>query len=149
MAAPKAMRLTQARRLSSLARFGLVARGFFYLMLVYLVAQLAATGGGSGNGTGGGGSGSGSGKQANAHGALTTIASHPGGLAAIAATALGFFAFGTARMWGAIRDEPLPGCVRPHDLRRLFVSRGKVSDRDQRQVTRHSNSADSLTRGEK
>jgi len=86
--------------LSSLARFGLVARGFFYLMLVYLVAQLAATGGGSGNGTG-----SGSGKQANAHGALTTIAAHPGGLAAIAATAFGFFAFGIAREWGAIRDE--------------------------------------------
>lgn len=91
--------------LSTLARIGLLARGLFYLMLVYLVARLAAAGGSAGgNDSSGGGA-----KQANAHGALTTVASHPGGLAAIAATALGFFAFGVARMWGAVRDEhPTP-----------------------------------------
>jgi hypothetical protein len=74
---------------SWLARTGLVARSVFYCMLVYLVSQLAAGGG----------------KQANAHGALTTIASHPGGLAALAVTAAGFLAFGLARIWGALRDN--------------------------------------------
>jgi hypothetical protein len=74
---------------SWLARTGLVARSVFYCMLVYLVVQLAAGGG----------------KQANAHGALTTVASHPGGLAALGATATGFLAFGITRIWGAIRDE--------------------------------------------
>ncbi len=78
-----------ARALGKLARVGLLARSVFYCMLVYLVAQLAAGGG----------------KQANANGALTTIASGPGGLAAITATAAGFLAFGVARVWGAIRDD--------------------------------------------
>jgi hypothetical protein len=79
------------RAAAVLARGGLVARSVFYCMLVYLVAQLAADGGG--------------GKQANAHGALSTIAGHPGGLAAIAATAVGFLGFGVARIWGSIRDD--------------------------------------------
>lgn len=79
------------RTAGSLARFGLLARSIFYCMLVYLVVQLAANGGG--------------GKQANAHGALTTISSKPGGLAAIAATAAGFLAFGVVRIWGAWRDD--------------------------------------------
>jgi hypothetical protein len=79
------------RAAAAAARVGLVARSIFYCMLVYLVAQLALDGG--------------AGKQANAHGALATIARHPGGLAAIAATAAGFLAFGVTRIWGAIRDD--------------------------------------------
>lgn len=78
--------------LTTLARVGLLARSIFYCMLVYLVAQLAAGGG----------------KQANANGALSTIADQPGGLAAIAATAAGFLAFGVSRIWGAIRDHDEP-----------------------------------------
>jgi hypothetical protein len=76
------------RTTGGLARFGLLGRSVFYGMLVYLVAQLAAGGG--------------SGKQANAHGAMTTISSKPGGLAAIAATAAGFLAFGLVRIWGGL-----------------------------------------------
>ncbi len=79
----------EKRTLGWAARVGLVARGVFYCMLVYLVAELAAGGG----------------KQANANGALTTIASKPGGLAAIAVTAAGFLAFGVARIIGAVRDQ--------------------------------------------
>jgi hypothetical protein len=75
--------------LSTLARVGLLARSVFYCMLVYPVAQLAAGGG----------------KQANANGALSTIAAKPGGLAAIAATAAGFCSFGATRIWGSIRDR--------------------------------------------
>ncbi len=75
--------------LSGFARVGLLARSVFYCMLVYLVAQLALGGG----------------KQANANGALTTISAKPGGLAAIAATAAGFLAFGASRIWGAVRDD--------------------------------------------
>ncbi|HEX7107162.1 MAG TPA: DUF1206 domain-containing protein [Acidothermaceae bacterium] len=80
------------RTLSTLARVGLFARGAFYCVLVYLVAQLAGGGG----------------KQANANGALSTIAATPGGLVAIAATAAGFLAFGATRIWGAIRDRQHP-----------------------------------------
>jgi hypothetical protein len=79
----------EKRTLGRAARVGLLARSVFYCMLVYLVAQLAAGGG----------------KQANANGALTTIASTPGGLAAIAVTAAGFLAFGVARVLGAVRDD--------------------------------------------
>jgi hypothetical protein len=84
----------QGRRTAiAAARVGLVARSVFYCMLVYLVAQLALDGGGGG------------GNQANAHGALATIAGQPGGLAAIAATAAGFMAFGITRVWAAVRDD--------------------------------------------
>jgi uncharacterized protein DUF1206 len=79
----------EKRTLSLAARVGLLARSVFYCMLVYLVVQLAAGGG----------------KQANANGALSTIAGKPGGLAAIAATAAGFLAFGATRIWSAIRDR--------------------------------------------
>jgi hypothetical protein len=79
----------EKRTLGIAARVGLLARSVFYCMLVYLVAQLAAGGG----------------KQANANGALSTIAGKPGGLAAIAATAAGFLAFGATRIWSAIRDR--------------------------------------------
>jgi hypothetical protein len=79
----------ERRTLGWAARVGLLARSVFYCMLVYLVAELAAGGG----------------KQAIANGALTTIASMPGGLAAIAATAAGFLGFGTARILSAVRDE--------------------------------------------
>lgn len=81
----------RTRAAAAAARVGLVARSVFYCMLVDLVAQVALDGG--------------RGKQANAHGALATVARHPGGLAAIAVTAAGFLAFGLTRIWGAIRDD--------------------------------------------
>jgi Domain of Unknown Function (DUF1206) len=82
----------QGRRAATVAaRVGLAARSLFYCMLVYLVAQLALDAGG--------------GRQANAHGALSTIARQPGGLAAIATTAAGFLAFGVTRVWAAIHDD--------------------------------------------
>ena len=76
------------------ARVGLATRSAFYLILVYLVIQLAVDGGG--------------GKQANAHGALSTIASNPPGRGAIAATAVGLLAFGSIRLWDAIRSRRAP-----------------------------------------
>ncbi len=78
---------------TALARFGLVARAAFYLLLVYLVVLLAVGAGG---------------RQANAHGALATVASHPAGLAAIVATAAGFLAFGGVRVRAAITDDAPP-----------------------------------------
>jgi hypothetical protein len=80
------------RALAGFARLGLTARTGFYLLLVYLVARIAVEGAGTG-------------QQANAHGALATVAGAPAGCAAIVATAVGFFAFGAARVWGAVRDD--------------------------------------------
>ncbi len=79
------------RAVAKFSRFGLFARTVFYLLLVYLVVQTIVDGGG--------------GKQANAHGALTTVGSKPAGQAALMATAFGFFVFGATRVWGALRDD--------------------------------------------
>lgn len=79
------------RAATALARTGLVARTVFYVTLVLLVIQLMLT--------------RGNGRQANAHGALSVIAEHPGGMVAIAVTAIGFLALGGVRIWGAIRDS--------------------------------------------
>lgn len=73
------------------ARAGLVARTGFYALLTALVIRVAIEGGG--------------GQQTNAHGALALIAGDPVGMALIAATALGFFAFGVVRLAGALRDR--------------------------------------------
>ncbi len=75
---------------SGFARLGLVARAVFYLILAYLVCELAVGGGG--------------GRQANAHGALSAVASTWIGKVAIGATALGFAVFGVSRVVGAVRD---------------------------------------------
>jgi hypothetical protein len=74
------------------ARGGLVARSGFYLLLAYLVARVAIDGGSSG-------------RQTNANGALTVIAKDPFGMAAIAASAVGFLLFGVVRIAGAVRDR--------------------------------------------
>ena len=79
------------RTVTVAARAGLVARSLFYCMLVYLVVQLAVDGGG--------------GQQANAHGALATIASNIAGRIVIAVTAAGYAALGAARIVAAIRDR--------------------------------------------
>ncbi|MDQ1628672.1 MAG: hypothetical protein QOI54_2416 [Actinomycetota bacterium] len=73
------------------ARLGLVARGCFYLLLAYLAAAVAA--------------GWGTDRQANANGALTTVAETPFGLAALVGAVLGFLAFGLARLAGAAGDH--------------------------------------------
>ncbi|HWA65772.1 MAG TPA: DUF1206 domain-containing protein [Mycobacteriales bacterium] len=74
-----------------IARFGLVARGCFYLLLAGLVVNLAVTGR--------------RGPQADANGALTTIASNPIGEVAIVAVAVGFLGFGVVRLWSAWTDR--------------------------------------------
>jgi hypothetical protein len=73
------------------ARFGLVARGGFYLLLAGLVMNIAVEGT--------------NGPQADANGALSTVASDPVGEAAVVAVALGFFAFGATRLWSVWRDR--------------------------------------------
>ena len=75
-----------------LARAGLGARAGFYLLLAGLLVDVVVNG-------------SSDGEQTNAHGALSTIASYPLGLAAVAAVALGFFVLGAVRVAGAIRDR--------------------------------------------
>jgi hypothetical protein len=77
--------------MTKVARFGLVARAGFYLLLAGLVVQLAANGGG--------------GRQADAKGALETITGNPLGEAVLVAVAVGFIGCGVARLWGAWRDD--------------------------------------------
>jgi hypothetical protein len=81
-----------SRLLKNVARVGLVARGLFYLLLAYLAAAVAL-GWGSG------------GRQANANGALTTVASTPFGFAALVLAAVGFLGFGVSRLAGALGDH--------------------------------------------
>jgi hypothetical protein len=73
------------------ARFGLVARSGFYLLLTALVVNLAVEGS--------------QGPQADAKGALETVARNLLGKIAIIAVGLGFLAFGATRLWSAIRDQ--------------------------------------------
>jgi hypothetical protein len=73
------------------ARAGLVARAGFYLLLAGIVVDVAAAGGSTRT-------------QANANGALTTMAKDPLGMAVIAAAAFGFLALGLVRIAGAVRD---------------------------------------------
>ncbi|HET6818104.1 MAG TPA: DUF1206 domain-containing protein [Mycobacteriales bacterium] len=77
------------------ARSGLVARAVFYLLLAGLAVDVAVTRGHGGH-------------QANAHGALSVVATNPWGMLAVFLTAVGFFVLGVARIVGAVRDEQLP-----------------------------------------
>jgi hypothetical protein len=77
--------------MAKVARIGLAARGAFYVLLAGLVINLAISGR--------------SGPQADAKGALETVAGNPVGEAAIIAVAIGFLAFGATRLWGAWRDD--------------------------------------------
>jgi hypothetical protein len=85
------------RAVAKAARFGLVARAGFYLLLAGLVLKIAVEGP--------------AGPQADANGALSTVASDPLGEAAVVAVALGFFAFGGTRLWSVWRD-PRPSAWR-------------------------------------
>lgn len=80
----------RSRTASLAARGGLLARAAFYLLLAYLVLRVLTSGGGP---------------QTNASGALTTVSAAPGGRVAVALAALGFLAFGGARLLGALRDR--------------------------------------------
>ncbi len=75
----------------AVARIGLAARTAFYLLLVYLICRIALASGGA--------------QQANAHGALATVARGALGMAMLVATAAGFAGFGVLRLWGAARDK--------------------------------------------
>jgi hypothetical protein len=79
--------------LKNIARLGLIARGCFYLLLAYLAAAVAI--------------GWGQDRQANAHGALTTVAEKPFGLVALVLAAVGFLGFGVARLAGALGDRSI------------------------------------------
>jgi hypothetical protein len=74
------------------ARGGLVVRTVFYLLLAGLTLRVAWDGTSDGH-------------QTNAHGALSTIADQPLGMALIAAAALGFLVLGLVRIAGAVRDR--------------------------------------------
>lgn len=73
------------------ARFGLAARSCFYLLLAGLVVNLLVEGA--------------QGPQADAKGALETVARNPLGEAAVFGVALGFLVFGATRLWSAWRDR--------------------------------------------
>jgi len=79
------------RLLSKAARFALVARACFYLLLAGLVINLTVQGA--------------HGRQADTKGALETVTGNPAGVVALVAVAVGFLAFGVTRLWGAWRDE--------------------------------------------
>jgi hypothetical protein len=87
-----AQRLRLSRSARLLARGGLLARGVLYLLLAYLAAAVA--GGWARDGS-----------QANANGALTTVASQPAGWWALAGAAAGFAGFGVMRLAGAYADR--------------------------------------------
>lgn len=91
-----AQRLRHSRAARTLARVGLTARAFFYLLLAYLAAGVAAGWGSSDT-------------QANAHGALATIDAQPGGALALVAAAVGFGAFGLLRLASAYADRRVGG----------------------------------------
>lgn len=83
-------------------RFGLAARTCFYLLLVYLIGQIAFESHGA--------------KQANANGALSTVAQGVLGVAVLVAAAAGFAGFGALRIWGAVRDRKASGWSRTTTL---------------------------------
>ena len=87
-----AQRLRRSRSARLVARGGLLARGVLYLLLAYLAAAIAA-------GWGGGDT------EANANGALTTVASQPAGWWALAGAAVGFAGFALIRLAGAYADQ--------------------------------------------
>jgi uncharacterized protein DUF1206 len=101
------MRVVQRFRRSPsarvLARTGLLARGFLYLLLAYLAASVAAGWGRDGT-------------QANANGALTAVASQPAGWLALLGAAIGFAAFGVMRLAGSYGDRSV------HGFRRLTTA---------------------------
>jgi hypothetical protein len=87
-----AQRLRRSPAARLLARAGLLSRAGLYLLLAYLAAAVA---GGWGR----------HGSQANANGALTTVASQPAGWWALAGAAAGFAGFGVMRLAGAYADR--------------------------------------------
>jgi hypothetical protein len=106
------------RAVRGVARFGLVARAGFYLLLAGLAVNLLvgvssgqAAGQGSGQsagqaaGQGGGQAARGSSGQANANGALTQVAHAPVGFGLLVGAALGFAVFGVVRIAGAVTDH--------------------------------------------
>lgn len=83
--------LRDHRGLDRVARFGLVGRGLFYLLLAVLVTALVFAGGGE--------------WQANANGALSAVADTGAGELLLVAAAVGFAAFGLLRLVGAVTDS--------------------------------------------
>jgi hypothetical protein len=84
-----------SRTMRVVARGGLVARAGFYLLLAALAVEVAVN-----HGRGG--------RQANAHGALSVVASDPLGELVVLLTAVGFLVLGVTRLAGAMRDRDLP-----------------------------------------
>jgi hypothetical protein len=88
---PLATRLRESNLLAHAARVGLVGRAVFYLLLAALTIHLLVE--------------PSNGQQANANGALTTVAGNPLGLGLVIAAAVGFGCFGFARLVGAVADR--------------------------------------------
>ncbi|MCU1593748.1 MAG: hypothetical protein JWO12_1140 [Frankiales bacterium] len=82
--------LHRSKAATAVARIGLLARAVFYLLLAYLVVRVVV---------------SASGPPANASGALRTVSETPLGAIPVALAAVGFAAFGLARLLGAVRDR--------------------------------------------
>jgi hypothetical protein len=80
-----------ARAAIVIARVGLAARTAFYLLLVYLIVRVAVA--------------SREAAQANANGALSTVAKGALGTALLAATTAGFAGLGGVRIWAAAHDK--------------------------------------------
>lgn len=80
----------RSRGATAVARAGLLARAGFYLLLAYLVVRVAVSAGGP---------------PANASGALRTVSATQLGAVPVALAAVGFLAFGLARLLGAVRDR--------------------------------------------
>ncbi len=85
-------RLQDSSWLSSAARLGLVGRAVFYLLLAGLAVSLLVAP-------------SGSGEQANANGAMLTLQQSPIGALLLVGAAVGFAAYGVARLVGAAADR--------------------------------------------
>lgn len=84
--------LAKSAALHSAARVGLVGRAVFYLLLAGLALRLLV---GPPGGAG----------QANANGALRAVAQTPVGAVLLVGAAIGFLAYGVARLLGAATDD--------------------------------------------
>ncbi|SOD74823.1 uncharacterized protein DUF1206 [Jatrophihabitans sp. GAS493] len=83
-----------SRTMTGLARFGLVAHGFIYLLVGWIAAQIALGHGG---------------QEADQHGALAEVAKHSFGIALLWLLAVGFAAYAIWRISEAISGSGVDG----------------------------------------
>ncbi|SDJ04765.1 protein of unknown function [Frankineae bacterium MT45] len=83
--------------MNGLARFGLVARGFVYVLVGWIAVQIAV------------GRGSGTSQEADQHGALAEVARHPFGVALLWLVAVGFAGYAFWRISEALAGTGVNG----------------------------------------